>query len=88
MSLKVMKFWALWCRPCLAMNPVFEKVGKDYSDIDFEHINIDDDPKTASEFKVMSIPTIVFLKDDVEVDRSVGVMSEKDLRAKIDGLKG
>jgi len=87
MSLLVTKFSAQWCHPCRMMAITFHKVETTMPDVIFQDIDIDKDPTTAADFKIMSIPTIVFIKDGVEVDRVVGLIKEADLTAKINALK-
>ena len=89
MSIKLLKFAAIWCAPCRLLDPIFKSIeGEgDYDDVEFEYIDIDNSPEIASKFKVMSIPTIVFIKDDAEIDRMVGLMSKKDLQDRIEKLR-
>lgn len=70
-------FYADWCGPCQAMKPVFDKVIPEFSGkVTFEKINVDIDQSKAQEYGVMSIPTMVILKDGKEVDRKIGMLSE------------
>ena len=70
---KLLDFWAPWCSPCRMMEPIFEELKKEYSGkVEFEEINVDEDPATASKYGVMSIPTYVVEKDGKEVARRVG----------------
>jgi len=87
MGLKVIKFEAEWCGPCKAMAPVWNKVAGDTEGVAFETVDIDDNPELAAQMQIRVVPTIVFVKDGDEIDRAVGMHSEKDLRGKIEGLK-
>jgi len=73
--LAMVDFWADWCGPCKMVAPVVEKIAADYDGKALvAKVNIDEEPELAQRFGVMSIPTLVFLKDGREVDRKVGVM--------------
>lgn len=85
--LKVLKFSADWCGPCRMLQPTFEKVSNDFSDVNFVTIDIDEEQDRASEYKIRAVPTIVFEKDGKEVDRLVGLVSEDIIRKTIEGLK-
>src|SRR3989339_2156908 len=70
---KVLDFWATWCGPCKMMAPVVEELEKELSGkAEFVKVNVDEDVTTAQQYGVLSIPTYVILKDDKEVDRTVG----------------
>lgn len=79
--LVLIDFYADWCGPCHAMKPILESVIKDYKDkIELKKVDIEADPSEAQKYGIMSIPTLVLVKDDVEVDRKVGLSSEEDLK--------
>lgn len=70
--MKVIKFEAQWCNPCKMMKPEWDMVKKVFSDVDFEICDINDNSKLAQAYGVMSIPTLVFIKDGNEVERIIG----------------
>jgi thioredoxin 1 len=73
--LAMVDFWASWCGPCKRIGPMVEKIAKDYDGKALVgKVNIDEEPELAQRFGVMSIPTLVFMKDGQEFDRKVGVM--------------
>ena len=60
----IVDFWAEWCRPCKMLAPVVDEIAKEFEGkIKFSKIDIDDNTKTAPELEVMSIPTLIFLKE-------------------------
>ena len=68
-------FWASWCGPCKMLSPVIESIGSQYEGkVLVGKVNVDEEPDLARRFGVMSIPTVVFLKNGQEFDRKVGVM--------------
>jgi thioredoxin len=74
--LEVKRFSAVWCGPCRALAPVMEGIKGEYTDVVFETIDVDVDHEQASKFAIRSVPTVVFVKDGVEVNRLVGVNSK------------
>ena len=77
--LKVSKFGASWCSPCGLIKKVLDKIKPNFSDVDFEEIDIDDSPELAQQFNVRAVPTILFVKDGQVVDTLVGVQKEQAL---------
>ena len=66
-------FWASWCGPCRMIAPIIEEIAQERSDIKVGKINVDDEPALASQFGIMSIPTLVVMKDGELVNQAVGV---------------
>ncbi|MEK6928227.1 MAG: thioredoxin [Nanoarchaeota archaeon] len=76
----VLDFWATWCGPCRMLAPVFEEVAKEMkSKVNFGKIDIDGQQELAEKFEVMSIPTLIFLKDGKIVERIAGLISKDEL---------
>ena len=79
--------WAPWCRPCLMVAPVVEKLAEKYNGrFKFYRLNIDEDQQTATKYNVMSIPTLLFFKGGAVVDTVIGAVPEQALQSKIDEL--
>lgn len=76
-SLALVDFWADWCGPCRMLTPVMERLAERYGEkVLMGKVNVDQEPELARRFGVMSIPTVVFLKNGREFHRLVGVMPE------------
>lgn len=73
--LAMVDFWASWCAPCKMLSPVVEAIAEQYEGKALVgKVNVDEEPDLVRRFGVMSIPTVVFLKNGREFDRKVGVM--------------
>lgn len=73
-TLMLADFWADWCGPCRMLAPTIEELAEAYDGkVLVGKVNVDEEPELAARFGVMSIPTVILLKDGKEVDRSVGV---------------
>jgi len=77
-------FWAEWCMPCRMVAPTIEKIAEEYKGkLRVCKLNVDEAPKMASEYGVMSIPTLAIFKDGKVVDKAVGVVPKAELVSKI-----
>lgn len=66
-------FWAAWCGPCKMLSPVIDEIAEERSDIKVGKINVDEQPELASQFAVMSIPTLIVFKNGEIANKSIGV---------------
>lgn len=66
-------FWAAWCGPCKMLSPVIDEIADERSDIKVGKINVDEQPELASQFAVMSIPTLIVFKNGEIANKSIGV---------------
>lgn len=67
-------FWAPWCGPCRMLSPVISEIAEEYGDkVKVCKVNVDDEGELAASFKVMSIPTLVVVKDGKVANSAVGV---------------
>lgn len=77
----LLDFWAPWCGPCRMVIPIIEEIANERADIKVGKINVDEQPELASAFGVMSIPTLVVMKDGKVVNQSMGARPKKDILA-------
>ena len=80
----VVDFWAEWCGPCRMMGPIFEQASEELAGkAKFGKLNVDEARETASEYGVMSIPTLIIFKNGQKVDQLVGVQDKDTLVKKV-----
>ena len=78
-------FWAAWCGPCKMIGPVIEELAGDYQGkVKIGKLNVDENGKTAQEFGVMSIPTMILYKGGKEINRLVGFMPKANIAKVLD----
>ena len=74
-------FWAPWCGPCRMLMPLIEEIAAEHPEIKVGKINVDENPDLATEFGVMSIPTLIVMKDGKPVNQAVGGRSKAAILA-------
>ncbi len=78
-------FWAEWCGPCRMVGPVVEEISKDYEGKAIVgKVDVDNNPMISAKFGIRNIPTILFLKNGVVVDKQVGAVPKSVLSGKLD----
>jgi thioredoxin len=83
----VVDFWSPRCPPCQVMGGLLDEIGSDYAGrVYIFKLNVDQNPETAMKYRVQSIPTVILFKKGRPVDRIVGLLPLKPLRAKLDSL--
>jgi thioredoxin 1 len=69
----LIEFWAVWCGPCRMLAPIIDEIAEEMPDVKVCKLNVDDEPKLASQYEIMSIPTISVIKEGKVTAQAVGV---------------
>ena len=81
----VVDFWANWCGPCKMIGPIVEELAKEYyGKVKIGKLDVDSNPRSASTYGVMSIPTLMFFKEGKVMDQVNGALSNSALKQKIE----
>jgi len=77
-------FWAAWCGPCRTLTPIIKELEKEFSDTAVvAKVNVDEEPQLAAALSIRAMPTIVFFKGGVEIERLVGMSPKSTYSDKI-----
>ena len=79
--LVLLDFWASWCGPCRMVSPIVDEIAAERSDIKVCKINVDEQPELAARFGVMSIPTLVVMKNGKVINQAVGARPKAQILA-------
>ena len=74
-------FWASWCGPCRMVSPIVDQLADEHPELVIGKVNVDEEPELAQAFGVMSIPTLIVLRDGKEAERAVGAMPKSKILA-------
>ena len=78
-------FWATWCGPCKMIMPILEELAKEYDKkFTIGKVNVEESPKTATRYGIMSVPTLVFFKKGKISEQLVGVLNKTQIKRKIE----
>ncbi len=72
-------FWAVWCGPCRMLSPVVDQVAQKRPDVKICKVNVDEEPRLAAQFGVMSIPTLMVFKNGRAEATSVGIVPKEKI---------
>lgn len=75
----LLDFFATWCGPCRALGPIIDEIAEKLDSVTFAKLDVDKSPGLASEYSVMSIPTLCLFKDGKVVDKAIGGLTKEEL---------
>ena len=78
-------FWAPWCGPCRMVSPIVDEIAEENSAVKVAKINIDEQPQLASQYGVMSIPTLLVFENGDVVDKAVGARNKSFILQMLEG---
>jgi len=84
MTVTLKDFYADWCGPCKTQDPILEELEEDWTDVEFEKIDVDEEQDIANEYQVRSLPTLVVENEDEIVERFIGVTQADDIEAALE----
>lgn len=88
-KLSVIDFWAPWCGPCLALGPTIDELSKEYDGkVNVGKVNVDENPVISTNYRITSIPCVLFIKNGQVVDRQMGLAPKNVFDKKIQKLMG
>lgn len=77
----LLDFWAPWCGPCRMVVPIVEEIAEERPDIKVGKVNVDEQSELAAQFGIMSIPTLVVIKDGKIINQSMGAKPKEAILA-------
>lgn len=87
-GLSIVDFFATWCGPCKMLTPIIDKLAEEVGDtVNIGKVDIDESPELAQEYKIMSVPTLLFIKNGEVVDTLMGVQNRAKLMEYIEKYK-
>ncbi|MFC2035283.1 thioredoxin [Chloroflexota bacterium] len=79
--------WATWCKPCLMLAPILDELAEEYDGkINFFKLDVDQNPKIAARYGIMSIPTLLIFNNGEPVSHIVGVRPKEELKRSLDAV--
>ena len=83
-ELVLLDFWASWCGPCRMVSPIVDEIAEEVTDKKVGKVNVDEQPELAERFGVMSIPTLVVMKNGKIAQQAVGARPKSDILAMLE----
>ena len=77
----LLDFWASWCGPCRMVSPILDQIAQERPDIKVCKVNVDEEPELASRFAIMSIPTLMVIKNGQVVNKALGARPKEAILA-------
>lgn len=84
----VVDFWAAWCGPCRMIGPIIDQLAAERTDVAFGKLNVDENPRTSSQFSVQGIPLLIFFRNGAEAGRVVGAVPRPQIESAIQRYLG
>lgn len=72
-------FWASWCMPCRMVSPIVDEIAEEREDLKVCKVNVDEEPELAAKFGIMSIPTLVVMKNGEIVNKALGARPKQQI---------
>lgn len=82
-GLKLVDFWASWCGPCKMLAPVLDEIASETSEFEIIKVEVDENPELAAQYEVMSVPTLLVMKDGQIVDQMQGFQPKETLLSRV-----
>jgi len=79
----VVDCWAAWCAPCRMLSPVIDELSEEKADISFAKLDVDHNRSIPMRYGIMSIPTLLYFKDGVLVDKTLGALPKTAIEARL-----
>ena len=79
----VVDCWASWCAPCRMLSPIIDALAEEEKDIKFAKLNVDNNRSVPMRYGIMSIPTLLYFKDGVLVDKTLGALPKTAIEARL-----
>lgn len=77
----LLDFWASWCGPCRMVSPILDQIAQERPDVKICKINVDEEPELASQYQIMSIPTLMVVKDGQITNKATGARPKAQILA-------